>query len=55
MLISNIVKNISIAICSGAFVWILASYINVLQGQTHGGTDAAWNFFVILLKLGGVY
>lgn len=50
----NILNTVGIAIFSGAFAWIVASYINVLQWQTNGGTDAAWNFFVILLNLGGM-
>lgn len=50
----NILNTIGIAICSGAFAWILASYVNILQWQTNGGTDAAWNFFNVVMKAAGV-
>lgn len=33
--------------------WLVASWIDVLAHQSVGGTEAAWNAIVILLKIGG--
>lgn len=35
------------------FVWVAISFLDVLAHQNAGGTDAAWNFFNIVLKMAG--
>ena len=34
------------------FAWVAISWLDVIAHQFSGGTDAAWNFFTLAIKLG---
>lgn len=40
-------------IWAAPFAWVAISWLDVIAHQFTGGTDAAWNFFNIIMNMAG--